>query len=134
MASLNAVTLLGHLGKDPEVRFLESGKAVCRFPLATSEKWKAQDGSWQERTDWHQIVVWGAQGQACGEHLAKGSQVVVTGSVRYRKYADREGVERFITEVVASQVKFVGAKKSRAAEPAEAGPPVGDDLDDEIPF
>src|SRR6184192_1887279 len=88
--SVNRVMLIGNLGKDPEVRFTPSGRAVARFPLATSEVWNDQEGQRQERTDWHNVVVWGKQAESCGQYLAK------------------DGNRRYITEIIAQRVQFLG--------------------------
>ena len=82
--SVNKVILIGNLGKDPEVRFTANGKALARFPIATSEVWIDGEGHRQERTEWHNIIVWGKQGESCGQYLAKGRQVFVEGSIRTR--------------------------------------------------
>jgi single-strand DNA-binding protein len=89
--SVNKVILIGNLGKDPEVRFTANGKALARFPIATSEVWIDGDGHRQERTEWHNIIVWGKQGESCGQYLAKGRQVFVEGSIRTRTYDDKSG-------------------------------------------
>ena len=87
--SVNRVMLIGNLGKDPEVRFTANGRAVARFPIATSEVWNDQEGQRQERTEWHNVVVWGKQGESCGQYLAKGRQVYIEGSIRTRQAALR---------------------------------------------
>jgi single-strand DNA-binding protein len=108
MASVNKVILVGNLGKDPEVRFTPSGRAVAKFPVATTESWMDQENSRQERTEWHNIVVWGKQAESCGQYLAKGRQVFVEGSIRSRSYDDKEGNKRYITEIVAQRIQFLG--------------------------
>jgi single-strand DNA-binding protein len=107
---MNKVLLIGNLGKDPEVKFIGNGQAMARFPVATSEVWNAREGQRQERTEWHHVVVWGKQGEACGQFLAKGRQVCVEGSVRSRQYDDKDGHKRYITEVVAQRVQFLGGR------------------------
>ena len=149
MASVNKAILIGNLGKDPEVRFTAGGKAVAKFSVATSDQWTDQDGQRQERTEWHNIVVWGKQAEACGQYLQKGRSVYVEGNIRYRQYDDKEGNKRYITEVVAQRVQFLGsggggggARVQREAAPAEAGgvPPGGGGggggvpEEDDIPF
>lgn len=138
--SLNKVFLLGNLGKDPEVRFTPGGKAVAKFPVATSETWIDTAGNKQERTEWHSIVVWGKQGENCGQYLAKGRQVFVEGSIRSHSYDDKNGVKRFVTEIIAQRVQFLGGGGgSRLAQESEP-PPLGSPEeptsvdDDEIPF
>ena len=134
---VNKVIIVGNLGKDPEVRFTPGGKAVAKFPVATSERWTDQDGNKQERTEWHNVVVWGKQAETCGQYLAKGRQVFVEGSIRTRQYDDKDGNKRYITEIVARDVRFLGGGGRGAAEPG--GIPLGEDAggppaDDDIPF
>src|SRR5207249_3344445 len=102
--SVNKALLIGNLGKDPEVRFTASGRAVARFPVATSEVWNDAEGQRQERTEWHNVVVWGKQAETCGQYLAKGRQVYVEGAIRTRQYDDKEGNRRYITEVAAQEL------------------------------
>ena len=113
--SLNKVMLIGNLGKDPELRFTPSGRAVARFSLATSEQWTTPEGQKQERTEWHNVVVWGKQAESCGQYLSKGRQVYVEGSVRSRQYDDKEGQKRYITEVIAQRVQFLGGGRGDGA-------------------
>jgi len=108
--SLNKVLLIGNLGKDPEVRFTGGGQAVAKFPIATSEVWTDKDGQRQERTEWHNVVVWGKQGEHCGQYLSKGRQVFVEGSIRTRQYDDKDGTKKYFTEVVAQRVQFLGGR------------------------
>ena len=108
--SVNKAILVGNLGKDPEVRFTGTGKAVCKFPLATSTTWNDNDGQRQERTEWHNIIVWGKQGESCGKFLSKGRQVFVEGEIRSRSYDDKDGNKRYITEIIAQNVRFLGGK------------------------
>jgi single-strand DNA-binding protein len=141
--------LIGNLGKDPELRFTPSGRAVARFPLATSEQWTDQSGQRQDRTEWHNVVVWGKQAESCGQYLAKGRQVFVEGSVRSRQYDDKEGQKRYITEIIAQRVQFLGGGRgdgaSRGAPAAGGGggggggggedaPPAPMPEDDDVPF
>ena len=106
--SVNKVILVGNLGKDPEIRFTGAGRAVCKFPLATTTSWNDNDGNRQERTEWHNIIVWGKQGENCGKFLSKGRQVFVEGEIRNRSYDDKDGNKRYITEIVAQNVRFLG--------------------------
>jgi len=139
--SVNKVILIGNLGKDPEVRFTANGKAVARFPIATSEVWNDGEGNRQERTEWHNIIVWGKQGESCGQYLAKGRQVYVEGSIRSRTYDDKSGTKRYVTEIIAQRVRFLGGgggtrvvqetEPEPAAETPAGQPPP---LDDDIPF
>lgn len=114
---VNRVTLIGNLGRDPEVRFTADGKAVCKFSVATSEKWTDKAGEKQERTEWHNIVVWGPQAENCGKYLAKGRQVFVEGSIRNRSYDDKNGEKKYkyITEIIARDVRFLGGAKGEGA-------------------
>ncbi len=141
--SVNKVILVGNLGRDPEVRFTSNGKAVARFSVATSEVWNDAEGTRQERTEWHNVVVWGKQAESCGQYLQKGRQVYIEGSIRSRQYDDKEGNKKYITEVVAQRVQFLGGGGGRGAqtrEPAASGdfpaaPPAAPaGPDDDIPF
>jgi single-strand DNA-binding protein len=140
--SLNKVLLIGNLGKDPEVRFTPGGRAVARFPVATSEVWNDQEGQRQERTEWHNVVVWGKQAETCGQYLAKGRQVFLEGSVRSRQYDDKEGNRRYITAVIAQRVQFLGGRGGEGGGGGGGGgsrgggddlPPPGPE-DDDVPF
>ncbi len=133
MASVNKVFLVGNLGKDPELRFTASGRAVAKFPLATSESWNDNDGNRQEKTEWHNIVIWGKQAESCGQYLAKGREVCVEGSVRYRQYDDKEGQKKYITEINAVQVTFLGRGEGKAVA-SENSNAVPTPEDAEIPF
>lgn len=119
--SVNMAVLVGNLGKDPEVRFTQTGKAVANFSVATSEKWRGQDGQQQESTQWHNIVVWGNQAEACGKYLSKGRQVYIQGRIQTRKYQDRDGNERYITEVVAQRVQFLGGGQGQGSQGYQGG-------------
>lgn len=129
--------MIGNLGKDPEVRFTPNGRALAKFPVATSERWTDQDGNKQERTEWHNVVVWGKQAETCGQYLSKGRQVFIEGSIRSRQYDDKDGNKRYITEIVARDVRFLGGGRTTqeaavSAPPGEdAGPPAEED---DIPF
>jgi single-strand DNA-binding protein len=137
--SVNKVILVGNLGRDPEVRFTAGGKAVARFSVATSEVWNDAEGTRQERTEWHNVVVWGKQAESCGQYLQKGRQVYIEGSIRSRQYDDKDGNKKYITEVIAQRVQFLGGgraggagaqpRESSGAEPA----PVPAEEED-IPF
>ena len=139
--SVNKVILVGNLGKDPEVRYTQTGSAVANFSIATSEVWNDRDGKRQERTEWHNIVVWGKQAESCGQYLSKGRQVYVEGSIRTRSYDDKSGNKRYITEVVAQRIQFLGGGGgTRLAPQMDAGPSdeMGGSMppptDDDIPF
>ncbi len=139
--AVNIAIIVGNLGKDPEVRFTQSGRAVANFSVATNESWVGQDGNRQERTEWHNIVVWGKQAENCGQYLAKGRQVCVQGRIQTRKWTDQNGQDRYTTEIVAQRVDFLGgAGGARASQETHEGfgdpspsfpsPPI----DDDIPF
>ena len=143
--SLNKVMLIGNLGKDPELRFTPSGRAVARFSLATSESWTDQQGQKQDRTEWHNVVVWGKQAESCGQYLSKGRQVFIEGSIRSRQYDDKEGQKRYITEVIAQRVQFLGGGRGegggRGASAGGGGGGGGEEMapapmpeDDDIPI
>jgi single-strand DNA-binding protein len=116
---LNKVTLIGNLGKDPELKYTNSGVAVATFSLATSDSWKDQEGVMQERTEWHNIVAWRKLAEICGQYLKKGSQVYIEGKIQTRNYLDKEGVKKYITEIVADQLLMLGGGggKSQAEQP-----------------
>jgi single-strand DNA-binding protein len=117
---VNKAILVGNLGKDPELRFTQNGKATCRFSLATSEKWTDAQGQKQEQTEWHNIVVWEKQAEACGQYLAKGSKVLVEGKIRTRKW-EQDGQTKWMTEIIAQHVEFLSRAGERASAPAGGG-------------
>jgi single-strand DNA-binding protein len=106
--SLNKVMLLGNLGKDPEVRYTSSGRAMATFTLATSQTWRDQDGNDQERTEWHRIVAWGRLGEICGEYLGKGKQVFIEGRIQSRDWEDQDGNKRTTVEIIANDMIMLG--------------------------
>ena len=116
--SLNKAMLIGRLGKDPELTYTNTGTAKCKFSMATSEKYKDQQGQQQERTQWHNIVVWGKLAEICGKYLAKGRQAYVEGRIENRSWDDRAGNKRYITEVVAKEVTFLGDRGDAQRGPA----------------
>jgi single-strand DNA-binding protein len=122
MASVNKVIVLGNLGRDPEVKFTPGGQAVCNFSVATTDKWDDKSGQKQERTEWHRIVVWGKLAELCGQYLKKGRQAYVEGRLQTREWQDKDGNKRQTTEVVASQVQFLGGKGERTEASAEPEP------------
>ena len=152
MASVNKVIIVGNLGADPETRYLPSGEAVTNIRVATTERWKdKQSGEMKEATEWHRIAFFGRQAEVAGEYLKKGSQVYVEGSLRTRKWQDKEGHDRYSTEIRGDVMQMLGRREgggeprgepamaSKAAEPkgaAAAKKPAGkfDDLEDDIPF
>ncbi len=115
--SVNKAIIVGNLGRDPEVRYLPSGNPVANFPVATSEVFTDKSGNRQERTDWHNIVVYGKQAETCGQYLKKGRQVYIEGRISYRQYDAKDGSgKRYVTEIVAQRVQFLGGRAG-AAEP-----------------
>jgi single-strand DNA-binding protein len=110
MASLNKVMLIGNLGKDPEVRYTTSGQAVASFSLATSEKFKNRNGEMEERTEWHNVVLWGRQAEIAGEYLSKGKTVYIEGRLQTRKWQDKDGRDRWTTEIVGDRMQMIGSK------------------------
>jgi single-strand DNA-binding protein len=155
---VNKVILVGNLGADPDTRYMPSGKAVTNIRLATSESWKdRQTGDMQERTEWHSIVMYDKLGEIAAEYLRKGSQVYIEGKIRTRKWQDKEGKDRYTTEVIADQMQMLGSRgggggapsepreprsssrpapaEDRAAAPVdEGGGGGGGEFDDDIPF
>jgi len=142
MAGINKAILIGRLGADPEVRYTPSGVAVANFNIATSEEWKDKEtGEKKERTEWHRIVVWSKLGELCGEYLSKGRQVYIEGRIQTRSWDDRDGNKRYTTEIIATDVQFLGGRDSgdayRPEGPAAGGAPgspVQAPEDDDIPF
>jgi len=154
MASVNKVILVGNLGRDPETRYTTGGDAVTNIRVATTDTWKDKNGEKQERTEWHTVVFFGRQAEIAGEYLKKGRQVYVEGRLQTRKWQDKEGQDRYTTEIVADRMQMLGSREGSgapvAAEPSErastAEPRGGtkggggaakknvDDLDDDIPF
>jgi single-strand DNA-binding protein len=152
---VNKVILVGNLGKDPEVRYMPSGSAAANVTLATSESWKdKQTGEQKERTEWHNIVFFGRLAEIAGEYLKKGSQIYVEGSLRTRKWQDKDGQDRYSTEIVANEMQMLGgrgggagggampeddagqapARRRPAAAAASGGSAPAEDFDDDIPF
>jgi single-strand DNA-binding protein len=151
MASVNKVILIGNLGADPETRYLPSGDAVTNIRIATTDTWKDKSGEKQEHTEWHRVAFFGKTAEIAGEYLKKGSPVYIEGRIRTRKWQDKEGQERYSTEIVADRMQLLGGRagggESMAREPvgasASASAPKGtarkgggafDEMDDDIPF
>jgi single-strand DNA-binding protein len=145
---INKVILVGNLGQDPETRYMPSGKAVTNLRLATSDSWKdKQSGEQREQTEWHSVVMFDRLAEIAAEYLRKGSQIYVEGRLRTRKWQDKEGKDRYTTEIVANEMQMLGSRggeragaeprgeprsapaQERAAQPAAAG-----EFDDDIPF
>ena len=110
MASVNKVILVGNLGRDPEVRFMPNGEAVCNFSIATTDNWKDKSGAKQERTEWHNIVMYRKLAEIAGEYLKKGRPVYVEGRLQTRKWQTKEGQDRYTTEIIADQMQMLGGK------------------------
>ena len=163
MASVNKVILIGNLGKDPDVRYMPSGKAVANVSIATSDSWKDRNtGEKQERTEWHNVVFYSPLAEIVGQYLRKGSSVFVEGRLQTRKWQDKNGQDRYTTEIIANEMKMLGGRASGSAPfpaegpetdsapasrapqgPAPARPPVSESpqsrpdnggFDDDIPF
>ncbi len=163
MASVNKVILIGNLGRDPETRYTTGGDAVTNLRIATTETWKDKSGEKQEKTEWHTVVLFGRQAEIAGEYLKKGRPVYIEGRLQTRKYTDKEGVEKYSTEIVGDRMQLLGGREggggggggggdvefsgggggsaSRAGGGAAAKSGGGapkktnpDDLDDDIPF
>lgn len=158
MASLNKVQLIGNLGKDPDTRYMPSGDAMTTITVATTETWKdKQTQERKENTEWHRVTFFGKLAEIAGQYLKKGSQVYIEGSLRTRKYTDKDGVEKFTTDIKADEMKMLGgrsgesnsgyggsssvggAQSQRPApvqRPAPASRPAPNfsDMDDDIPF
>lgn len=156
MASVNKVILLGNLGRDPEVRYAPSGVAMCTLSIATSRAWKEKtSGERQEETEWHRVLLMDRKAEAAGQYLKKGRQVYIEGRLKTRKWTDKDGVEKYTTEIVATEMQFVGGREDgeapqqqrpaaqqqqpsseqRRAQAAKPATSTGfDDMEDDIPF
>lgn len=145
--SLNKATLIGHLGKDPEMRYMPSGEAIANFSIATSESWTDKaSGDKKEKTEWHRCTAWGKLAEVFGQYIKKGSKVYVEGKIETRKWTDKENVERFTTEIRVDRMIMLdrkgeggdGASSTSTSRPAQASKPAAtsgfDDMDDDIPF
>src|SRR3954468_18744167 len=128
MASVNKVILIGNLGRDPETRYTTGGDAICNLNIATSEQWKDKSGEKQEKTEWHSVVLFGRQAEIAGEYLKKGRSVYIEGRLQTRKYTDKEGVEKYSTEIVGDRMQLLGSGRDAGgggggdAEFASSGP------------
>ena len=144
--SLNKAILVGRLGRDPEVRHMPNGEAVCNFSIATSETWKDQHGQKQERTEWHAITLYRRMAEVAGQYLKKGSQVYIEGRIQSRKYTGKDGIERTAYEIIGNEMKMLGGSNDsgqqaqaetptppRRQDSAAPAQPV-DDIDDDLPF
>ena len=141
MASVNKVILVGHLGRDPEVRYTSDNATIANVSIATSETWKDKSGEKQEKTEWHRVTFFGKLADVVGQYLVKGSQVYVEGRLQTRKWQDKDGQDRYTTEIIADRMQMLGGKgqaSQDASEPAAEKPAKApskfDDLEDDIPF
>ncbi|MCZ2112910.1 MAG: single-stranded DNA-binding protein [Anaerolineae bacterium] len=155
-ASVNKVILIGNLGADPETRYAPSGDAICNIRLATTDTWKDKaTGEKKEATEWHRVTFYGKLAEIAGQYLKKGSQVYIEGSLRTRKWQDKDGQDRYTTEIRADEMKMLGDRVSKGAAGEQNAPPAGSapapssgsasappkrqpapagDMDDDIPF
>jgi len=158
MASVNKVILIGNLGRDPETRYMPDGGAITNISIATTDKWKDKAGEMQEKTEWHRVAFFGKLAEIAGEYLKKGSQVYVEGRLQTRKWQDKDGQDKYTTEIVANVMQMLGSRQGQgqgggdreaggeraeraqgtqgaAAKPAaKAGGGKFDDFEDDIPF
>jgi len=148
MAGVNKVIIVGNVGRDPEVRYTQSGKAVASFSVATSERFQDKEGQPQERTEWHRVVAWGRLAEICGEYLRKGKQIYVEGRLQTRDWEDKDGHKRYTTEVIANVMQMLGRRGEDGGATTDEGSsrgssaggdpmsqvPAGGASDDEIPF
>ncbi|HXN15277.1 MAG TPA: single-stranded DNA-binding protein [Usitatibacter sp.] len=153
MASVNKVILIGNLGRDPETRYMPDGGAITNISIATTETWKDKAGEKQEKTEWHRVAFFGKLAEIAGEYLKKGSQVYVEGRLQTRKWQDKEGQDKYTTEIVADRMQMLGSRQGAAASAEREAPeregsaPKGgakpaakaaggkfDDFEDDIPF
>ena len=147
--SLNKAILIGRLGRDPEVRYMPNGEAVCNFSMATSETWNdRQSGQRQERTEWHNITMYRRLAEIAAQYLEKGSLVYLEGKIQSRKYTGKDGVERTAYEIIGNEMKMLGGKAEGSSESANTAEPPApprrqapaapaqpvDDIDDDVPF
>lgn len=134
---LNKVILIGRLGKDPEVRYMPNGEAVCNFSVATSESWKDQSGQRQEKTEWHNITMYRKLAEIAGQYLTKGSQVYLEGKIQSRKYQGKDGIERTAYEIIVNEMKMFGGNSQAPHEQPKhqqaTAAPV-EYISDDVPF
>lgn len=138
MASLNKVMVMGNLGKDPEIHQTQSNGSVCNFSVAATEKYTDREGNQQEETEWFRVVCFGKQADNCFKYLSKGRPVFVEGKLKTRKYEAKDGTDRYVTELVAQRVQFLGEGKAAERDDSQPGgqynAPQGGFGDDDIPF
>lgn len=134
---LNKVILIGRLGRDPELRYMANGEAVCDFSVATSESWKDKNGQRQEATEWHNVTMYRKLAEIAGEYLKKGSQVYLEGKIKSRKYTDKNGVERTAYDIIANEMKMLGGNSQETQEQPKqqqaTAAPV-ENITDDVPF
>jgi single-strand DNA-binding protein len=139
---VNKVIVVGNLGQDPETRYMPSGSAVTNLRVATNESWKdKQTGEQKDRTEWHSVAMFGRLAEIAAEYLRKGSQVYIEGKLRTRKWQDKDGNDRYTTEIIADEMQMLGGRSGGSAPAMSDSPPAspppkpsGDDFDDDIPF
>jgi single-strand DNA-binding protein len=137
MASVNKVILIGHLGRDPESRYLPSGEMVANFSMATTETWKDKSGEKKEETEWHRVSFFGKTAEVICEYVKKGSQIYVEGRIQTRKYTDKNGVEKYSTEIRGDRMQMLGSKAGGDSERPQQEAPKAKrvELDDsDLPF
>lgn len=119
MSSFQQVTLLGNVGRDPEVRYSSNGNAIANLSVATSRKWKSQDGERHEETEWHRLTAFGRQAEIIGEYVRKGNRLFITGYLKTRKWEDKDGVERYTTEIIVENFQLLDRNDGEQSEPVE---------------
>lgn len=136
--SLNRVTLIGHLGGDPELKYTPGGSAVATFSVATNQSWKDKDGNQKEEVEWSRLVVWNKLAEVVAEYCKKGSQVFVAGRLKTRSWTDKDQVKRYTTEIVVNEVIFLGGGKGAGREtpptPSEEEAPPAQETHENLPF
>ncbi len=132
--SLNKVSIIGNLGKDPEIRTTPSGKKVANFSVCTSDRWTDKEGKKQESAQWHRLVAWGPLAEIIEKYVRKGSQAYFEGKLDYRKYKGKDDIERYSTEIVVSEMQMLGGKSAESApQSSQESMPIPPD-DDSLPF
>ena len=138
MKGINKAIIVGTLGKDPETRYTQSGMAICNISVATSEQWKdKQTGEKVEKTEWHRVVLFQRLAEIAGEYLMKGSQVYIEGKIQTRKWQDKNGQDRYTTEIIGNEMQMLGGKtggKPSGQSPSQQAQQPEQDFDDDIPF
>ncbi len=140
MSSVNKAILIGHLGKDPEIRHSQSGAAIASFSIATNESWNNKEGQREERTEWHRIVAFGKLAEICGQYLSKGKQIYLEGRLQTRAWEDRDGNKRYTTEIVAREMKMLNSQGGGQGQENDNQPPQSEGSsyppvsDEDIPF